>query len=116
MLQDILTVGGQVITLFLLIAIGAACAKTRLLSEAAVKAMANVVLYIATPCVIIKSCIREFDPAMLWGFLTVVAVAAVIAGVSLYIVLWTYARKTKGATTPSVDTAIQEEDSYGTEN
>lgn len=77
MLQDILTVGGQVVTLFLLIAIGAVCAKTRLLSEAAVKAMANLVLYIATPCVIIKSCIREFDPAMLWGFLTVVAVAAV---------------------------------------
>ena len=77
MLQDILTVGGQVITLFLLIAIGAACAKTRLLTEGVVKAMASVVLYIATPCVIIKSCIREFDPAMLWGFLTVVAVAAV---------------------------------------
>lgn len=76
MLQDVLTVGGQVLTLFLLIAIGAACAKTRLLSEGAVKAMANLVLYIATPCVIIKSCIRDFDPAMLWGFLTVVAVAA----------------------------------------
>ena len=58
------------------------------------------------------------DSLMIGPFRTsqVVAVAAVIAGVSLYIVLWTYARKTKGATTPSVDTAIQEEDSYGTEN
>lgn len=77
MLQDFLTVASNVMTLFLLIGVGALCAKTKLLSEGAVKALADLVLYIATPCVIIKSCIREFDPAMLWGFLTVVAVAAV---------------------------------------
>lgn len=77
MLQDFLTVGSQVLTLFLLIGVGVGCAKTRLLDDTAVKAMANIVLYVATPCVIIKSCIREFDTAMLWGFLTVVAVAAV---------------------------------------
>lgn len=77
MLQDFLTVASNVLTLFLLIGVGVLCAKTKLLDEGAVKALANLVLYIATPCVIIKSCIREFDPAMLWGFLTVVAVAAV---------------------------------------
>ena len=77
MLQDFLTVGANVLTLFLLIGVGVLCAKTKLLSDASVKALANLVLYIATPCVIIKSCIREFDPSMLWGFLTVVAVAAV---------------------------------------
>ena len=77
MLQDFLTVAQNVLTLFILIGAGVLCAKVKLLSEAAVKGMANLVLYIATPCVIIKSCIREFDTAMLWGFLTVVAVAAV---------------------------------------
>ena len=77
MLQDFLTVATNVLTLFLLMGVGVACAKTKLLSDGAVKALANLVLYIATPCVIIKSCIRAFDPAMLWGFLTVVAVAAV---------------------------------------
>lgn len=77
MLQDFLTVSGNVLTLFLLIGVGVVCAKVKLLSDGAVKALADLVLYIATPCVIIKSCIREFDPAMLWGFLTVVAVAAV---------------------------------------
>ena len=80
MLQDFLTVATQVLTLFLLIGVGAVCAKTKLLSDGGVKALANLVLYIATPCVIIKSCIREFDPQMLWGFLTVVAVAAVNHG------------------------------------
>ena len=77
MLQDFLTVAVNVLTLFLLMGVGVVCAKTKLLSDGAVKALANLVLYIATPCVIVKSCIREFDPAMLWGFLTVVAVAAV---------------------------------------
>ena len=77
MLTDFLTVGGQVLTLFLLIAVGALCAKSRLMDDKAAKAMANLVLYIATPAVIIKSCIRPFDAALLWGFLTVMAVAAV---------------------------------------
>ena len=80
MLQDFFTVATQVLMLFLLIGVGVLCAKTKLLSDGAVKALANLVLYIATPCVIVKSCIREFDPAMLWGFLTVVAVAAVTHG------------------------------------
>ncbi|MBE6806758.1 MAG: AEC family transporter [Ruminococcaceae bacterium] len=75
--NDFLTVGGQVLTLFLLIAVGALCAKTRLLDDKAVKAMANLVLYIATPAVIIKSCIRPFNQALLWDFLIVAAVAAV---------------------------------------
>lgn len=65
------------LTLFLLIGVGVGCAKTRLLDAPAVKAMANLVLYIATPCVIMKSCMREFDSSLLWGFLTVVAVALV---------------------------------------
>lgn len=76
MLNDFLTVGGQVLTLFLLIGVGVLCAKTRLLSDGAVKAMANLVLYIATPAVIIQSCIREFNRTLLWDFLTVAAVAA----------------------------------------
>ena len=77
MLKDFLTVATNVLTLFLLMGVGVVCAKTKLLSDGGVKALANLVLYIATPCVIIKSCIREFDPAMMWGFLIVVAVAAV---------------------------------------
>ena len=50
--------------------------QSRLLDDKAAKAMANLVLYIATPAVIIHSCIRDFDVDLLWGFLTVVAVAA----------------------------------------
>lgn len=77
MLQDFLTVGGQVVILFLLIGVGVLCAKIGLLDEKAAKAMTNLALYVATPALIIKSCITEFNVALLWGFLTVVAAAAV---------------------------------------
>ena len=77
MAQSFFTVAQNVLTLFILIGIGAVCGKTKLLNDGAVKTCANVVLYIATPCVLIKSCIRAFDPAMLWGFLIVIAAAAV---------------------------------------
>ncbi len=77
MLENFLTVAQNVLSLFILIAVGVACQKLRLLNEAAVKACANLVLYIATPCVVIKSCIREFDASMLRGFFVVMAVALV---------------------------------------
>ena len=77
MLDHFLTIGSQVLTLFLLIGTGVLCAKTNLLDEKACKAIVNIVLYIATPCIIIKSCIREFDSDKLWGFLTVAAVALI---------------------------------------
>lgn len=77
MLEDLLTVAQNVLTLFLLIAVGAVCAKANLLNEETVKGCANIVLYIATPCVIIQSCIRKFEKEMLRGFLITVAVAVV---------------------------------------
>ena len=77
MLENFLTVAQNVLTLFILIAVGFCCQKFKLLSDAAVKGCANLVLYIATPCVIIKSCIREFDASMLRGFLIVAAVALI---------------------------------------
>ena len=51
----------QVVILFILILVGVVLAKAKILNEAACKGMTDVVLNIATPCVIIKSFIREFD-------------------------------------------------------
>lgn len=77
MLSNLWTVAQNVLTLFLLIGLGACCQKFHILNDAAVKCCTNMVLYFATPCVIIKSCVREFDPSMLRGFLIVAAAAAV---------------------------------------
>ncbi|MBQ6625813.1 MAG: AEC family transporter [Ruminococcus sp.] len=65
MLSSFLTVGEQVLVLFVLLFIGFLCAKTKLINEAGSKSMANVVLYFVTPCVIISAFQREFDVTML---------------------------------------------------
>ena len=75
MADNFLTVAQNVLTLFILIGVGAACGKWKLLNDEAVKACANLALYVATPCVIVHSCIREFDMSMLWDFLLVALVA-----------------------------------------
>lgn len=65
MIQNILTVGQQVLILFILIAIGFVCGKIKMLTENACKSMTNIVLYFVTPCVIIEAFNREYDPSML---------------------------------------------------
>lgn len=77
MADSFFTVAQNVLTLFLIIGVGVACGKLKLLNDTAVKACANLVLYIATPCVIVNSCIREFDLSLLKGFLIVAAAATV---------------------------------------
>ena len=59
----------QVIILFILIIIGVILAKTKVLGENGVKNMTDLVLYTVTPCVIVKSFIREFDVAALKNLL-----------------------------------------------
>ncbi len=66
MFTNVLT---QVIILFILIIIGAVLGKFRVLSENGVKSMTDMVLYTVTPCVIIKSFIREFDASTLKNLL-----------------------------------------------
>ncbi len=69
MLQNIFTVGNNVLVLFILIGVGFFCNKTKILSEKSSKDLTNLVLYIVTPCVIINSYQREFDKTMLIGLL-----------------------------------------------
>lgn len=65
MINNILTVGNQVVILFVLMAVGFILGKNKILNENAVKSMTDLVLYTVTPCVIINSFMREFDVAML---------------------------------------------------
>ena len=59
----------QVIILFILILLGFLLTKVKMLTEEAVKSMTELVLTLVTPCVIIKSFVREFDTALLKSFL-----------------------------------------------
>lgn len=63
------TVLVQVIILLLLIVIGYILTKTKVLTDKGVKSMTDMVLYLVTPCVIIKSFTREFDKSLLKNLL-----------------------------------------------
>ena len=67
--ESFLTVAQQVLILFLLIGVGFLCGRFRMLNENAVKCLADIVLYVVTPCIIVRSFIRPYDPAMLGGLL-----------------------------------------------
>ena len=83
MLENIFTVGQQVLILFLLIALGFICGKTKLITESGAQCLNNLVLYVVTPCVIIKSFIRTFDSSMLSGILLAATLAALVHIVSI---------------------------------
>ncbi len=61
MFIDVLT---QVIILLILILLGVTLAKSGILTEKGVKSMTDMVLILVTPCVIIKSFMREFEASL----------------------------------------------------
>lgn len=73
-----LTVLNQVIILFILIFLGVLLTKKGIFTESGIKSMTELVLRFVTPCVIIKSFIREFDPDTLKGVLISFVSAAAI--------------------------------------
>lgn len=75
MLDNFLTVGEQVVILFILIAVGFVCGKIKIFNDNAITNMTNFVLLIVTPCVLIECFQREFDPNMLKNL----GIAALIA-------------------------------------
>ena len=75
----------QVTILLILIMIGFVLTKRNILTDEGAKCMTDVVLYIATPCVIIKSFVREFDKSLLKG-LIISFVMAILAHI-LFIIM-----------------------------
>ena len=59
----------QVAILFLLILLGVILTKSGILTKQGITGMTDMVLLIVTPCVIIKSFIREFDKSVLKNLL-----------------------------------------------
>ena len=76
MLASLLTVGQQVIILYLLIAVGFVCGKTKFLAEGAVTGLTNFVLSVVTPCVMIQAFQRPFDASLSAAFFQSMALAA----------------------------------------
>ena len=75
-MQNLATVAVQVGVLFALMAVGALCRRLRLVDEAGVKGMVNVLLLVVTPCLIVDSFQRPFDPSMMGAFAWAFAIAS----------------------------------------
>ncbi len=78
MLENFLTVGHQVLVLFILMAIGAIANRRKLIDAQAINGMTNLVLYFVTPCVIIGSFQREANMDLFKGLLLTVGLAFLI--------------------------------------
>ena len=74
MLDALLVVGGSVLTLFLLMAVGFAFGRMGLLSDAALSEVSRVLLYVVTPCIMITSFEVERTPESQGLLLTTLAV------------------------------------------
>lgn len=74
--ENFLTVGEQVLVLFLLIATGFLCNKGKMLTKEANKRISDLVVIVVAPCVIIKSFLREYNPNMLKMLLLALLIAA----------------------------------------
>lgn len=93
MLGSFLNVGGQVLVLFILIAVGALLSKRGLITEQGSRSMTDVILYAVTPCVIVNAFQREYHPEMLSGLLTALAAAFVSLAVSVLLAELLYRKK-----------------------
>lgn len=94
MISNFLTVSQQVVILFILIAIGFVSRKANIIKDNAVKGMTNLVLYFATPCVIITSfhdC--EFNNEMLMGLLIMTVIVVAIYTFSIFIATLCFRQK-----------------------
>lgn len=81
MLESLLTVAGQVVTLFLMMAIGFALVQFGLLNNDGLSQMASLLLYVVAPCIIVDSVQRDDLPG-----LALLGVAALALG-SYYLLM-----------------------------
>ena len=86
-MQNLATVAAQVGVLFALMAVGVVCRRVRLVDEASVKGIVNVLLLVVTPSLIIDSFQRPFDSSMMHGFFWAFAIA-----VSAHVAIILFAR------------------------
>ena len=85
-------VAAQVFVLFILISIGFICGKTKLINDNVSKGLSDLVLYFATPAVIINSFLRPFDKEMFLKLMIAFAISIVfhlVAGVIAYTLIKT---------------------------
>ncbi len=95
MVENFLTIAQQIIILFMLIIAGFICGKGKLISDSGIKTCTNLVLYLATPCVIIKSYIRDFSVEVLGELLLSIGLSFAIHLLAIVIAQMFFSTKRK---------------------
>lgn len=93
MLASFLSVGQQVLVLFILICVGVLLTKLGLITESGSRTMTDVVLYAVTPCVIVNAFQREYRPELLGGLLLAAAAAFSVMLLSVLVAELCYRKK-----------------------
>ena len=66
-MENLITVATQVAILFALIGVGFFCRKTKLLNDASISGLVNILLIIVTPCLVIDVFQRPFEPGKIYA-------------------------------------------------
>ncbi len=87
--ENLLAVAEKVGLLFILIAVGFLCQRVKLLTEEANKRMADIVMYIVTPCVIVNAFSATlYDRSELLGILKNIGLVALIAAAAHIVMIF----------------------------
>ena len=81
MLQSFLTVGQQIITLYLLLVVGFVLGKVKMLDDRASAAMSNLVMYVVSPCMMVVAFQRPLERTALHNFGVVTGVSVILHAV-----------------------------------
>ena len=84
MLHSFSIVFGQVLSLFIMIAVGFAMYKANRINDAGVSQMTDLLLYAVTPCVVFNAFNRPFDPATALSIAVFAAESAVFLTLSIF--------------------------------
>lgn len=85
LLENFIMIAQQVLVLFILIAVGFACGKKGILTDASSKKITDIVLYVVTPCVMISAFQRDSSMELLGGILITALCAAAIIAATIFI-------------------------------
>lgn len=99
MLNNFFVIFQQIIVLFMLIATGYVCGKKKYITDTGVKTCTNVVLYFATPALIIKSYIRDFSADLMSDFVISIAISVLIHIIAIVIAKIVYPTKNRSDST-----------------
>ncbi len=94
-MENFLTVAQQVLILFVLIAAGFMLGKRKIMDDKGAKVCSDLVLLLATPCVIIQSFRRNVTADLLWGLLAALGASLLIHVVSIGIGHLCFRQKTQ---------------------